>query len=46
MASVAAQIRHLDEVGATEFSGAPFGSREEIARTRTLLADLAANNAV
>jgi len=39
--SVAAQIRHLDEVGATEFSGAPFGTRDEIGRTTALLADLA-----
>jgi F420-dependent oxidoreductase-like protein len=39
--SVAAQIGHLDEVGATDFSGSPYGSRDEISRTMALLTELA-----
>lgn len=39
--SVAAQIRHFDQIGATEFSGAPFGSGDEMGRTVALLAELA-----
>jgi alkanesulfonate monooxygenase SsuD/methylene tetrahydromethanopterin reductase-like flavin-dependent oxidoreductase (luciferase family) len=38
---VADQIRHLDEIGATDFAGAPYGSDDEIRRTSTLLAALA-----
>lgn len=39
--AVAAQIAHLGEVGATDFSGSPYGSRDEIARTAALLTELA-----
>ncbi len=39
--AVAAGIRNVFEAGGTEFSAAVFGSREEIGRTRSLLAQLA-----
>ena len=39
---VAAGIRRVEEAGATEFSGALYGSREEVERTRALFASLAA----
>jgi len=39
--TVAAQIRHFDDIGATDFSGAPFGSTDEVTRTAELLAELA-----
>jgi alkanesulfonate monooxygenase SsuD/methylene tetrahydromethanopterin reductase-like flavin-dependent oxidoreductase (luciferase family) len=37
---VQAQIRHLADIGATEFCGAPFGSAEEIRATIDTLAGL------
>jgi F420-dependent oxidoreductase-like protein len=38
---VAAQIRHFAEIGATDFSGSPYGTDEEVRRTTSLLAELA-----
>jgi alkanesulfonate monooxygenase SsuD/methylene tetrahydromethanopterin reductase-like flavin-dependent oxidoreductase (luciferase family) len=37
---VQAQVRHLADIGATEFCGAPFGSAEEIKATVGALAGL------
>lgn len=39
--TVAARIAHVGAVGATEFTGSPFGVRDEIKRTVSLLAELA-----
>ena len=39
--AVAAGIRRVFEAGGTEFSAACYGSRDEIGRTRALLAELA-----
>jgi F420-dependent oxidoreductase-like protein len=38
---VAAQIRHFEEIGATDFGGSPYGSAAEISRTVAVLAQLA-----
>ena len=43
--TVAAQLRHLGDIGATEFSLPLFGSSEERARTFALLAELAKDEA-
>ena len=39
--SVAAQLGHFADIGATDFIVAPFGSRDDQARTKALVADLA-----
>jgi F420-dependent oxidoreductase-like protein len=39
--AVAAQIRHFDDIGATDFAGSPYGSDEEVRRTVAVLAELA-----
>jgi F420-dependent oxidoreductase-like protein len=40
--TVAAQLRHFADIGATDFMAAPFGAADEVRRTSTLVADLAA----
>ena len=40
---VTAQIRRFAEVGATEFSGAVYGTPDEVARSQALLGSLAAS---
>ena len=39
-AEVAAQVRHLADIGATDFCGAPFGTAEEIRASIATLAGL------
>ncbi|HMG42139.1 MAG TPA: TIGR03564 family F420-dependent LLM class oxidoreductase [Acidimicrobiales bacterium] len=43
--SVAAQLGHFADIGATDFIVAPFGSRDDQARTKALVADLARTGA-
>ena len=43
--AVSAQLRHLADVGATDFIAAPFGSPDDQARTTAVVADLARSGA-